>query len=595
MESILVTCSAKKEPGGTPDYVPSSQLKQCLSPQTYGRLMASRREITEKLLEYPEFENKEYISPGPDLGLDVSPQSTLYLPAFQRYTGRVFSTAEIKELYTPACRSSILIFSGLYGITEPEELIRDYNVKMSDTYADRKRIWRFWREVGLGDIATEYLQAAGSRISHDLLTNLYHQALTPWPRNIPECEIKQYTFPGRGNAAGFDRGEILKEFLQKKEEEPGGKNEPDRSGTSLSLFGDLLNEIDNFLDQVRIRLLIVDDHPPTRKRIAMVFQDIPQVEVVGTAHNGEEGIEKYNQLLPDVVNMDINMPGIDGITAAERIHNHFPEARIFIHSIQNEADYINRAEQAGVYDYLVAPASHEALINTVFEGARRKRCEYGKLLDSLTSFSKSLTAEKILPELGAAPWDESVREEARLLTRKLLKMLDTVRKAELICYLYSMKLIHGTDPYLFLNGADLSRIELPGGTLGECNLSGTILTDANLSGTHLERAQLTGVRAVRTKFDGACLQGGVLTNSLLEGASFQGAKLPGGDLRYIKCGMRRSPANFEGADLGGADLREADLRYAKFSGANLRGADLRGAEFSEDTFDGADLTGAIKR
>lgn len=592
MESVLVTCCAQKEPGGIPEYVPSSQLQQFLSPQTYQRLMTARREITDQLLKHPDFEHKAELGPGPDLGFEGAPDGTLYLPANKRYTGRIFTAANIRELYTSAHRGSILIFSGLYGLTEPEELIRDYNVMMSDSCAHRKRVWRFWRERGLGGITVEYLRNSGCELCHDLLTVDYRRALSPWPRRINGGGIRQYNFPGRGIGALADRGKVLKDFLLNSPDPPVEKENPGYPESSLRLFKQLLEDIDGFLDQVRIRVLIVDDHPPTRSRIADAVKSVPDLSVAGFARKGEEAVEKYIELLPDVVCTNISMPGMDGIMATREIRRRFPDARIFILSVHAKSERGADAALAGAYAFLEKPIHEPELINTIFQGARRKRYGFGTLYDRLVTAYKEQVEEYAAGERHAPERNETVRDMVRILTRKMLEMLDTGRKADLIRFLYSKDLICGTDPCLFLNGADLSRIQLPGAELEGCNLNGTVLSAADLAGAYLERAQFVGIKAENVIFDGAVMQGAVLAEGSFENAGFRGAKMSGADLRYIHCGSRCCGASFEGADLSGADLREADIGFANFAGASLRGADLRGAQLLETTLDGAEITGA---
>jgi len=444
----------------------------------------------------------------------------------------------------------------------------------------------------LGDITAEYLRSTGCELGHDLLTAEYQRALSPWPRELASAGIRQYTFPGRGIGALADRGMVLKDFLLKIPDPPVEKENPRYSESSLRLFIQLLEDIDGFLDQVRIRVLIVDDHPPTRNRIADVVKSVPDLAVAGFARTGEEAIEQYIKLLPDVVCTNISMPGMDGIAATQEILRRFPDARIFILSVHLKRELGAHAARAGGYAFLEKPINEAELISTIFQGARRKRYGFGTLYDSLFFAYKEQVEDYAAGEGHATERNETVRDVVRILTRKMLEMLDTGRKADLIRFLYMKDLICGTDPCLFLNGANLSRIQLPAAELEGCNLNGTVLSAADLAGAYLERVQFVGIKAGNIVFDGAVMQGAVLAEGSFENASFRGAKMAGADLRYIQCGFRGSSASFEGADLSGADLREADIRFANFAGASLRGADLRGAQLLETTLDGADSAGA---
>ena len=114
-----------------------------------------------------------------------------------------------------------------------------------------------------------------------------------------------------------------------------------------------------------IRVLIVDDIPETRESLKKMLYFEPDMEVVGTAESGEEGIELAKQYKPHVVLMDINMPGLDGISASEAITREVPYAQIVMMSVQSEADYLRRSMLAGARDFLTKPFTMDEMIATV--------------------------------------------------------------------------------------------------------------------------------------------------------------------------------------------------------------------------------------
>ena len=115
----------------------------------------------------------------------------------------------------------------------------------------------------------------------------------------------------------------------------------------------------------RIRVLIVDDIPETRENLRKLLFFESDIEVVGAATSGEEGISMAGELRPDIVLMDINMPGIDGITASEAITQQVPSAQIIMMSVQGEADYLRRSMLAGAREFLIKPFSSDELISSI--------------------------------------------------------------------------------------------------------------------------------------------------------------------------------------------------------------------------------------
>jgi pilus assembly protein CpaE len=118
-------------------------------------------------------------------------------------------------------------------------------------------------------------------------------------------------------------------------------------------------------EQKKIRVLIVDDIPETRENLRKLLFFESDIEVVGAATSGEEGISMAGELQPDIVLMDINMPGIDGITASEAITQQVPFTQIVMMSVQGEADYLRRSMLAGAREFLIKPFSSDELVSSI--------------------------------------------------------------------------------------------------------------------------------------------------------------------------------------------------------------------------------------
>jgi pilus assembly protein CpaE len=115
----------------------------------------------------------------------------------------------------------------------------------------------------------------------------------------------------------------------------------------------------------QIKVLIVDDVADTRDNIRRLLQFENDVEVVGSAETGYEGIELAKKIRPDVVVIDINMPDIDGIRATELIRKSSPHTQIIILSVQGDPHYMRRAMLAGARDFLTKPPSADELTSAI--------------------------------------------------------------------------------------------------------------------------------------------------------------------------------------------------------------------------------------
>jgi len=115
----------------------------------------------------------------------------------------------------------------------------------------------------------------------------------------------------------------------------------------------------------KIRVMIVDDIAETREQLRKLLSFDPDIEVVDMAGSGEQAIETVPQALPDVILMDINLPGIDGIMATGKIIEIMPTVQVIMLSVQRESDYMRRAMMAGARDYLTKPPSADDLLDAI--------------------------------------------------------------------------------------------------------------------------------------------------------------------------------------------------------------------------------------
>src|ERR1700761_1152449 len=119
------------------------------------------------------------------------------------------------------------------------------------------------------------------------------------------------------------------------------------------------------IDPSLIRILTVDDHPLLRKGIAALVNTEPDMKLIAEVSNGQEAIEKFRSHRPDVTLMDLQMPGLNGIEAIDRILSEFPDARIIVLTTYSGDAQVLRALKAGARAYILKRQAHRELLDTI--------------------------------------------------------------------------------------------------------------------------------------------------------------------------------------------------------------------------------------
>jgi DNA-binding NarL/FixJ family response regulator len=147
-----------------------------------------------------------------------------------------------------------------------------------------------------------------------------------------------------------------------------------------------------------IRVLVVDDHDLVRTGITRMLADIDGLTVVGQADSGEEAIRQARELKPDVILMDIRMPGIGGLEATRKLLRSHPQMRVIAVTACEEDPFPTRLLQAGAAGYLTKGAGLDEMIQAirmVFAGQRYLSPQIAQQL-ALKSFQ---------PQAGGSPFD----------------------------------------------------------------------------------------------------------------------------------------------------------------------------------------------
>ncbi|MCR9151088.1 MAG: response regulator [Paracoccaceae bacterium] len=124
---------------------------------------------------------------------------------------------------------------------------------------------------------------------------------------------------------------------------------------------------------VPVRVLIVDDHPMVAEGVEAILETYEDLCVVGTLGNGQDAVDRVNELAPDVILMDLNMPGVTGLSATELILERRPNTRILILSMHDSAEYISTALSHGAMGYVLKDVPTEEIkiaIDAVMRGER---------------------------------------------------------------------------------------------------------------------------------------------------------------------------------------------------------------------------------
>ncbi len=150
----------------------------------------------------------------------------------------------------------------------------------------------------------------------------------------------------------------------------------------------------------RISVLIVDDHAMVRRGLTSFLQSEEDIEVIGEAGNGEEAIIKTQELVPDVILMDLVMPGMDGISATRRIKQVSPGSRVLVLTSFGEEEKVFASIKAGAMGYLLKDVPAEDLGRAIRSVAKGEFLLHPKIaLKVLEEFAPEPASPPIMSDL----------------------------------------------------------------------------------------------------------------------------------------------------------------------------------------------------
>lgn len=165
------------------------------------------------------------------------------------------------------------------------------------------------------------------------------------------------------------------------------------------------------------RLLIVDDHTLFREGMCAILLNVPDIEVVGEAENGQEAIAQVKRLQPDVVLMDINMPDLNGIKATEQILRFRPDTGVIMLTMLENNDSLFAAMCAGARGYILKGSGKATMLKTIRAVATGEAHFGPGIATRLTAFFQNGRIEGQRASETAVPFPDLTNREQEILTR----------------------------------------------------------------------------------------------------------------------------------------------------------------------------------
>jgi two-component system response regulator NreC len=214
---------------------------------------------------------------------------------------------------------------------------------------------------------------------------------------------------------------------------------------------------------IKIRIILADDHTLFRQGIRTLLSAEPDIEVVGEASNGSDAVDKTSEARPDVVLMDISMPGMSSFEASRKIKKNRPETKVLFLTMYDDEDYLAEALSAGASGYVLKDSPSQQLVDAVRDVRRGGSYLSPRMLSQLVDdFRSRIKSDGRLVRSGALTTREreilkvlaegkSVKEIACDLDLSvktveahkfnLMRKLDIHNKAQLVQYAILKKIL----------------------------------------------------------------------------------------------------------------------------------------------------------
>lgn len=154
----------------------------------------------------------------------------------------------------------------------------------------------------------------------------------------------------------------------------------------------------------RVRVLLVDDHAVVRAGYRLLLQSAPEIEVVAEAESGEAGCRLFAELAPDVVIMDLTLPGIGGLEAIRRIVQRDAKAKVLVFSMHEDTLFVEQALAAGARGYVTKSSAPHVLVAAVKQVAAGEQALAGNVAERL-KFARGRGGDSPLKELSTREFE----------------------------------------------------------------------------------------------------------------------------------------------------------------------------------------------
>ena len=156
-----------------------------------------------------------------------------------------------------------------------------------------------------------------------------------------------------------------------------------------------------------IRLMVVDDHDLVRRGITQLLKEVDGLQVIAEARSGEEALQLARTHKPDVVLMDVRMPGIGGLEATRKMAVSLPQCRVIAVTVCEEDPFPSRLLQAGASGYLTKGASQEEMVSAI-------RQVFAGRTYPTPSVAQDLAIKALRPQAGSSPFETLSEREMQI-------------------------------------------------------------------------------------------------------------------------------------------------------------------------------------